>query len=121
MNHPPRDSNDRDTSRRDSPSIDETLKALEDPFRRDVIKCCVSSPDQIFDVHELADAIVSAREELEEEVDREGLLLALHHHHLPLLAESGVIDFDPQGGQLRYKSDELVERWVRRIRAEEPD
>lgn len=102
---------------RNSSPVDKTLKILGDPLRRDIIDCCASSPEQIVDVDELVDTVAGARGE----TDRDELLIAMHHHHLPLLAETGVIDFDPQGGQLRYNPDELVETWLRRIHSEESE
>lgn len=102
---------------RNTPSVDKTLRILEDPLRRDIIDCCASSTEQIFDVEELADTVAIARGD----TDRDELLTAMHHHHLPLLAETGVIDFDPQGGQLRYRPDERVETWLRRIHDEGPE
>lgn len=101
---------------RSSRAVDETLRILENPLRRDIIDCCASSTEQILDIEELADTVAIARDD----TDRDELLTALHHHHLPLLAEMGVIDFDHQGGQLRYRPDERIETWLRRISDEEP-
>ncbi len=112
------DSNDL---RSTAPSIDDTLQILGHPLRRDVIDCCVSTPGNILEIEAIADHVMSAREEAGESVDRDRVLAEFHHQHLPMMAELGVIDFDPRSGQLRYHPTELVERWLHRIREEQPE
>lgn len=112
---------DRNDLRGTSPSIDETLQILGHPIRRDVVDCCVSAPGPIVEVDELADHVTRAREAAGESVDREQLLAEFHHRHLPMMAERGLLEFDPRSGQLRYRCSDRVERWLERIRAEEPD
>ena len=39
----------------------------------------------------------------------ERTVVDLHHRHLPELEEYGVVEFDPDAGRVRYRSDDLVE------------
>lgn len=41
--------------------------------------------------------------------EREKNEIALHHNHLPQLATTGVIEYDPGSGTVQYHGDELVE------------
>lgn len=119
MNPPFRNHDGRDEGRETSSSVDETLRVLKHPVRRDLIECCSTADEQIFDIRAIADDVASAREAVGDSVDTAELQAQLHHQHLPLLANIGVIEYDPRGGQFRYEQDELLEQWLRRIRAEE--
>lgn len=104
-----------------SPSIDATLEILSSPVRRDVIGHCSGASTQPIDIDDVADHVVEARQEAGAVLDREEVLIALHHRHLPVLEEHDVIEFDRRSGQLRYWSVDRIEEWLERIRAEETE
>lgn len=114
-------SNGSDNLEKESPTVDETLRVLADPLRRDVIDCCASASGEIIDIYELADLVTTARKEAGEDVDSDDILRVLHHHHLPFLADRGVIVFDSLVGQLRYEPNELLESILRQIRSAESE
>lgn len=121
MSPPSRTPNDRCEARGALGSVDTTLETLAHPLRRDLIECCASANERLFDIHDVADDVVTARAAMGESIDTRDVLAQLHHQHLPFLADVGVIEFDPRGGQFRYERDERLERWLRRIRAGEPE
>ena len=39
----------------------------------------------------------------------------LHHVDIPKLVDAGVVEYDPQKGKVRYRSDEMVETVLRAV------
>lgn len=100
----------------EAPSIDRILDVLQAAPRRDVLAFLVENPNRVVHTDELVDHVVDERDLTDEPADRRRVEIVLHHHHLPKLAEEGVIAFDPRSDMLRYSSDEAVEKWHERIR-----
>lgn len=116
----PPNCDDKTDLRGGKPSIDAALDVLRNPLRRDVIDYCANTSSRTVDIEELADHVMRRREQSEES-DREAIVATLHHKHIPILDEHGVIDYDSRSGQLRYWPDDRIEDWLARIRAEEPE
>lgn len=100
-------------------SIDTVLEVLQSGIRREIVGYCVDRSARVIDVDDLADHVVSERRRSGRAVEHEGVVAALHHKHLPILAEHGVIEYDPGRGQLRYSPDDRLEEWLARIRTRE--
>lgn len=97
--------------------IDAILDVLRDRRRRLVLEHCM---DRSKDVHEFDDLVNSVYQRLareDEPVERDRLEASLHHVHLPFLVERGLLEYDHRSGQLRYRPDRQVERWLERIQA----
>lgn len=43
----------------------------------------------------------------------------LYHWHLPVLADVGLIDYDPRQKTIRYWPDPLLEHWLKRVKQDE--
>lgn len=52
---------------------------------------------------------------------REEIQVALHHSHVPRLADVGVVDHDYRHGTIRYTGDPALEEWVEHARYKELD
>lgn len=50
---------------------------------------------------------------------REATRIALHHDHLPRLANAGVVDYDPRQGTVRLTGREGLSEWVEHARSRE--
>lgn len=91
------DVNERATGgEEESVALDTVFRLLASERRRQVISYLGGSPGGV-SLDELADGIASTAEGSAETVsdDRRRLLRAeLHHVHLPMLAEAGVLDYD---------------------------
>lgn len=112
------DTNDSEDRQGATPSVDDLLAILAHPLRREVISYCVEADENILDVEDVVDDIVAARAAAGAPVERDRLLVECHHQHLPVLADHGVIVFDPQSRQLRYRRDDRLERLLRQIEVE---
>ncbi|KDE59297.1 hypothetical protein EL22_23355 [Halostagnicola sp. A56] len=78
----------------DEKRLDATLEALADPVRRRLVAFVLEAPRSTRTAAELANRL--------EGIDGlpvasfETLLLDLHHRHLPMLADAGVLSYDPE-------------------------
>jgi len=104
------------------------LDALADATRRAALAELVDS-GATATVGELAATLAERRIETDPDtggsdatVDRAELRTALHHVHLPTLAEAGGITFDPESGLVAAPSDTPFDReWAARLVADHPD
>lgn len=119
MKPPAGDGDDEYDPREASRSIDATLEILADGLRRDVLEHCMDRADTPTTVDDLTDHLVRKREGERQSMDRDRILATLHHKHLPMLDDYGLIEFDPRTGLVRYRPNERVEEWLARVRAEE--
>lgn len=92
----------------DASSLDALFRALAASRRRAVCQYFRTTGDDAADVDELAEYVVEAEraERTDDPSDhRFEVAIELRHAHLPLLADVGVVDFDPRGGAVRYLGD----------------
>ncbi|WP_135365877.1 DUF7344 domain-containing protein [Halosimplex halophilum] len=99
------------------------LDALADATRRAVLAELVDS-DATATVEELVAALADrpAAAGSDATADRTDLRTALHHVHLPTLAEAGGVTFDPETGLVAAPSERPFDReWVARLVTDHPD
>jgi DNA-binding transcriptional ArsR family regulator len=84
---------------------DVLFDALADPTRRRVAQHLDGAGDAT--IEELADVVVGwrlSRERVIEAAERERVLTALHHSHLPKLADAGLLRYDSDGRMARAET-----------------
>lgn len=102
------DSNQGD-SQADNQHLDNLLTALNHRTRREAIHYFASRSEWESSVQDIADHIVQVRASTNESPNRREIIIELHHLHLPKLAETGIIEFDPGSWRVRYLGDDTVE------------
>jgi hypothetical protein len=93
-------------------SLDECLDTVGDQSRRDIIRELRSEHGGETTLERLAERFEH------EEGGRVQAAIALHHHHLPKLAATGVVDYDSDSGTVRYRPNEGVETLLDVLSAE---
>lgn len=93
-------SHDRDSA------IDATLRALADEHRRLTIRYLMETPEGTASFDGLRDH-VTAHSSID--TDSRDVAIRLHHVHLPLLADTDIVEYDPRSKTVRYREDPLVE------------
>lgn len=89
------------------PTLDETLRLLSHPYRRQTVQVLRDTGADAVAFDALLDALV--REAPTDRPRRDRIVLELHHMHLPMLADHGIIDYDPDTEFVRYRADRQVE------------
>jgi DNA-binding transcriptional ArsR family regulator len=90
-------------------SVDEALRLIADGRRRRVLHTLRES-DGTVTVTAIVDRIVAAERDVTDgSVAPRSVRTSLHHVHLPKLAAAGVVEFDVESGEVRYRPDETVE------------
>lgn len=91
-----------------STPVDSLSELLADPHRRAALTCLAGRRAPV-GLHALArqvlDSLGSARAD-SSAVDVERLAIALHHNHLPRLADSGLVEYDVERRTVRIPRDE---------------
>ncbi len=102
MIHPPGfDGNSLDRRER----LDNVFTALADAHRRQVVLYFESTDRSVASVADLVDHTVDS---MPEALPRDRLQLRFHHCALPKLDELGVIEYDVQNREIRYRSSPVV-------------
>lgn len=99
-------------------TLDETLAALVHARRRTVLHFLRDQSNNVVSMDELV-GYVQAQERAAvggHDVDRESIAVMLHHHHLPQLADQGLVEYDVRRGRIRYYPDEATESLLQFIR-----
>lgn len=90
--------------------LDRVLAVLQDRRRREIIAALRESDQRTMTTDELVNRLV------ERETGRlDSPKLTLHHRHLPMLDDAGLVEFDPRSNTLRYHGDDDVEQWLDRL------
>lgn len=92
----------------DESSLDACLLLVSDRRRRQIIRHLRHSGDKKT-VDGLVSQLLDTESQVSESPDRKHLGIQLRHSHLPMLADYGVVQYDPESETVRYASDELVE------------
>lgn len=80
-------------------SLDEALDILRSDFRRQLVRHLLDSSSSIYERDELAKQLHSQLG-----MDRMSVAVVLDHHHLPMLDDSSVIEYDHRSGTVRSKA-----------------
>lgn len=91
-----------------TPVLDEVFGVLAHPMRREIIRFCADRANEPTDLDAVVDHLTEQRLD-DEPPDRDRIALRLHHLHLPKLADTGLVDFDPESGQLVYRTNDVIE------------
>ncbi|WP_276281175.1 winged helix-turn-helix domain-containing protein [Halorussus caseinilyticus] len=101
-------------------SLDATLELLAHSDRRAILDYLLDAEDSTATVGELADYLVAKKaERTGEQPGHDHVLSTLHHVHIPKLADSGVVDYDPRTKEVRYWGSDRLETWHERIQSRE--
>lgn len=84
-------------------SVDDVLRALADRRRRQVMDALGESTGEV-PVDELASRLASDTDMALSNVEG-----GLHHCHLPILSEAGLVDYDPDSGAVSAETPEQVD------------
>ncbi|SFR62707.1 DNA-binding transcriptional regulator, ArsR family [Halogeometricum rufum] len=85
------------------PSADDLFSVLSHEERRRLLWFLLERPETT--VEELADVLVGWRlrdDDFVGEGERRSVLVSLHHHHLPMLAKSGLVTYDADSGSVEF-------------------
>lgn len=80
--------------------------------RRNILSYLRTCSDRLVSREEIVDALLDC--EPEPATHRERLEIDLHHVHLPKLADSGIIDYDPMSGMIEYRAPDDLESLLSR-------
>jgi hypothetical protein len=92
-----------------TPDIDTVFEVLADDQRREICLTLMGLETDIVEVPDLVDVLADG------DTDRERLRIALHHRHLPKLADTGIIEYDARSSTARYWGQPTVEKWAEHI------
>lgn len=94
----------RESSTTDVPrgrrSVDFLLSVLADEQRREILRYFQQAEDSVASLEALADHLVDAG--AADDREREYVHVRLHHAHLPKLAETTAIEYEPHSRRVRY-------------------
>lgn len=85
-------------------TIDEAFRTLASERRRAVLYFFHGSSADVASVDDLVDHVAARSDD-----PRERVAIGLHHVTLPKLGETGVVEYDPRSGTVRYRGDSMVE------------
>lgn len=91
------------------------LDLLSREERRDVVDVCRRQETLHLRIDELADHVAERSRRRGGPARADRIEAALHHVHLPRLAERGVLEYDRRNGDVRYAGDERLEACLDRI------
>lgn len=111
MDYNDRDSDDTTTEAQRDPTdleapllTDTVLKLLAHPYRRGVLQYFVDASNETLGIGEVTTHLMGReRERTGDQPERDRVEVALHHVHLPALADRGVIEYDARSRELRYR------------------
>lgn len=105
-----RQSNDEhlDGAELDRFSINQVVAVLDRPVRQEILEYLARETKREADLDELVDYL--SGKDHRAPASGERIALRLHHVHLPKLADTGVIEYNPDERRIRYQGDTSVER-----------
>jgi len=96
------------TSETDSLSVSKQCELLASDQRRAVLRYLMGRPGEPVHIGKVVDYLLSQGKG----TDRQNMLTALQHSHLPKLATAGVITYDRDQRRLTYRRAPALERLV---------
>jgi hypothetical protein len=103
-----------DCSNTDETLVDTLFATIGDRRSRLVLAYFDSSSVDVAELDALVDYVVereteaSACEDLDADEHRERVAIALHHNHLPKLAENAFVEYDSRSKAVRYRGGDVV-------------
>lgn len=88
-------------------NLDDILNLLSDHYRRQTVRVLRKTPGGEVEFDELIDRII--QESRVERGKTDQIAIQLHHKHLPMLADQGLIAYDPDDRVVRYHPKQQVE------------
>lgn len=108
---------------RRSLSLDTVFEVLANGHRRFVLYSLIDSSDNVIEWNELLEDVVTLEAGIDDSAIRRDRVLdtatELHHWHLPVLVDVGLIERDERQGTIRYLPHPDVERWVSQVKRDE--
>lgn len=109
----------RESSTTDTPrgrrSVDFLLSVLADEQRREVLRYFQQAEDSVASLDALTDHLVDTG--AVDDRPREHVHVRLHHAHLPKLAETPAIEYEPRSRTVRYHAHPGLETLLEAVQA----
>lgn len=99
-------------------SLNATLEILAHHHRREILCILTNAPDHTATVDEL---INREAERTDERPGHDEIEVAIHHVHLPKMADAGVVEYDARSQELRYWRNDRLEDLLEYVQSEEPN
>lgn len=90
----------------DDCTLNQAFDLLRDQRRRYVLRALFATDETVLSTDDIADEVLARDRDA---VDRDVVLVGLHHDTLPRLADAGVVDFDARTDTVRYRGSELLD------------
>lgn len=91
-------------------SLDTLLEILAEPRRRYALEYFWNHSDKVASFEVVTSYILGQLAENREEVPEfDELQIALQHHHIPKMADAGLVDYDTRSQEIRYYENERFE------------
>lgn len=98
-------------------SLDELLDLLVDRRRRALVECLETEADPTVSLDEAVEYVTNrVADETGRRPNEDDVELELLHHHVPRLADDGVLEFDARSETIRYVGSEQLERFHEHVR-----
>lgn len=103
-------------------SLDAILSLLANQQRRDLLHYLTDSSAQTAPLDECVGHLMEREEERSgQRSGHDQVEKALHHVHIPKLADAGLLEYDVRSQVVRYYGHEHLESWLGRIQADESE
>lgn len=104
-------------------SLDTILELLANRRRRFALYTFADAPDGVVTLEALVEDVATLEASIARTaLTRDRYLEAaseLHHWHLAMLSDLGLLEYDERSGAIRYRGHPRLEAWTRRVRDEE--
>lgn len=98
-------------------SLDAVLEILANERRRYLLEYLWEQPGDVESFEAVTEhTVTELRRKRGCQPDRTDIRIGLQQHHLPKLADAGVIEYDVRSQTIRYRGDERLEALYERIR-----
>lgn len=101
------------------PSLDRIFDLLGGRRRRYVLYYLNETDADVVTLDDVTERVVkwertwNGRDDRSRDEHRERTRVALHHNHLPRLADAGLVDYDPRSHTVRSWDEPSLEGWAR--------
>lgn len=106
--------------RGDRSTRDQIHRCLSSPWRRWVLDYLDASEGETTSIDDLIDHVVERKTNWPAP-DRQTVTYELYHVHLPMLADTGLLEFDPRSETVTYRADTELMMMVEQLRQDTLD